>query len=76
VRAIFDGRGGPLEEAQSRHKPAAFPPERADDKSAAREQYRAVPDAALYVIANGGHDAIFRAARPDFVRTTLAFLGG
>jgi len=38
------------------------------------EQYRAIPNAALYVIPNGGHDAIFRAARPDFVRTTLAFL--
>jgi hypothetical protein len=40
------------------------------------EQYHAIPDAALYVIPNGGHDAIFRSARPDFVRTTLAFLGG
>jgi pimeloyl-ACP methyl ester carboxylesterase len=40
------------------------------------EQYRAIPDAALYVIPNGGHDAIFRAARPDFVRTALAFLDG
>lgn len=30
----------------------------------------------LYVIPNGGHDAIFRAARPDFARTALAFLGG
>jgi pimeloyl-ACP methyl ester carboxylesterase len=40
------------------------------------EQFRAIPDAALYVIPNGGHDAVFRAARPDFVRTALAFLGG
>jgi pimeloyl-ACP methyl ester carboxylesterase len=40
------------------------------------EQYRAIPDAALYVIPNGGHDAVFRAARPDFARTALAFLGG
>ena len=40
------------------------------------EQYRAIPGAALYVIPNGGHDAIFRDARPDFVPTTLAFLGG
>ncbi|HEY6477132.1 MAG TPA: alpha/beta fold hydrolase, partial [Polyangia bacterium] len=40
------------------------------------EQYRAIPIAALYVIPNGGHDAVFRAARPDFVRTALAFLGG
>ena len=39
-------------------------------------QYRAIPGAALYVIPNGGHDAIFRAARSDFVRTTLAFLAG
>jgi len=39
------------------------------------EQYRAIAGAALYVIPNGGHDAIFRVARPDFVRTTLAFLG-
>jgi pimeloyl-ACP methyl ester carboxylesterase len=38
------------------------------------DQYRAIPDAALYVIPEGGHDAIFRAARPDFVRTALAFL--
>jgi hypothetical protein len=33
-------------------------------------------DPALYAIPNGGHDTIFRAARPDFERTTLAFLGG
>ncbi len=39
-------------------------------------QYRAIPNAALYVIPNGGHDAVFRAARPDFVRTALAFLRG
>jgi pimeloyl-ACP methyl ester carboxylesterase len=39
-------------------------------------QYRAIPNAALYVIPQGGHDAVFRAARPDFVRTALAFLGG
>ena len=38
------------------------------------EQYRAIPRAALHVIPNGGHDAVFRAARPDFVRATLAFL--
>ena len=37
-------------------------------------QYRAIPNAALYVIPNG--DAVFRAARPDFVRTALAFLRG
>jgi pimeloyl-ACP methyl ester carboxylesterase len=40
------------------------------------EQYRAIPNAALYVVPNGGHDAVFRAARPDFVRTALAFLRG
>jgi pimeloyl-ACP methyl ester carboxylesterase len=39
------------------------------------EQYRAIPNAALMVIPDGGHDAVFRAARPDFVRTALAFLG-
>jgi len=38
------------------------------------EQHRAIPGAALYVIPEGGHDAVFRAARPDFVRTALAFL--
>ena len=38
------------------------------------EQYRAIPRAALQVIPNSGHDAIFRAARPDFVRAALAFL--
>jgi len=40
------------------------------------EQYRALPGSALYVIPNGGHDAVFRDARPDFVRTALAFLAG
>ncbi len=38
------------------------------------DQYRAIPGAALYVIPEGGHDAVFRAARPDFERTALAFL--
>lgn len=38
------------------------------------EQFRSIPDAALMVIPNGGHDAVFRDARPDFVRTALAFL--
>jgi pimeloyl-ACP methyl ester carboxylesterase len=40
------------------------------------EQYRAIPSAALMVIPDGGHDAVFRQARPDFVRTALAFLRG
>jgi pimeloyl-ACP methyl ester carboxylesterase len=40
------------------------------------EQYRAIPGAALYVLPNGGHDAVFRAARADFVRTALDFLDG
>jgi pimeloyl-ACP methyl ester carboxylesterase len=40
------------------------------------EQYRAIPGAALMVIPNGGHDAVFGEARPDFVRTALAFLRG
>jgi pimeloyl-ACP methyl ester carboxylesterase len=38
------------------------------------DQYRAMPNAALYVIPSGGHDAVFGAARPDFVRTATAFL--
>jgi pimeloyl-ACP methyl ester carboxylesterase len=38
------------------------------------EQYRSIPDAALHVIPGAGHDAVFGAARPDFVRTALAFL--
>lgn len=42
--------------------------------SGAVEQVRAIPGAALYVIPEGGHDAVFHAARPDFVRTALAFL--
>jgi hypothetical protein len=37
------------------------------------EQVRAIPDAALYVIPEGGHDAVFCAA-PRLVRTALAFL--
>ncbi|HEY7371299.1 MAG TPA: alpha/beta fold hydrolase [Polyangia bacterium] len=38
------------------------------------EQYRAIPDAALHVVPNAGHDAVFGPARPDFVRAALAFL--
>ena len=37
------------------------------------EQYRAIPGAALYVIPGAGHDAVFGAARPEFVRAALAF---
>ena len=40
------------------------------------EQYRAIPGAALYVIPNAGHDAVFGAARPEFERAALAFLAG
>jgi pimeloyl-ACP methyl ester carboxylesterase len=40
------------------------------------EQLRAIRNAALMVIPNGGHDAVFRQARPDFTRTALAFLRG
>jgi pimeloyl-ACP methyl ester carboxylesterase len=40
------------------------------------EQYGAIPSSALMVIPNGGHDAVFRQARPDFVRAALAFLRG
>jgi pimeloyl-ACP methyl ester carboxylesterase len=38
------------------------------------EQYRSIPRAALYVLPGAGHDAVFGVARPDFVRTALAFL--
>jgi pimeloyl-ACP methyl ester carboxylesterase len=38
------------------------------------EQYRAIPGAALHVLPDAGHDAVFGAARPDFVRAALAFL--
>ena len=37
---------------------------------------RAMPNARLYVIPEGGHDAVFGPARPDFVRTAIAFLDG
>ena len=40
------------------------------------EQYRAIPNAALYVIPVAGHDAVFGAARAEFVRAALAFLDG
>lgn len=40
------------------------------------EQYRAIPKAALMVIPDGGHHAVFGPARPDFVRAALAFLRG
>ncbi len=40
------------------------------------EQYRVIPRAALMVIPEGNHDAVFRQARPDFVRAALAFLRG
>ena len=40
------------------------------------EQYRAIPQSALYVLPAGGHDAVFGPARADFERAALAFLGG
>lgn len=40
------------------------------------EQYRAIPGSALCVLPNGGHDAVFREARPFFAETTRAFLRG
>jgi len=40
------------------------------------EQYRAIPGAALYVIPGAGHDAVFGAARPEFIRAALTFLDG
>jgi pimeloyl-ACP methyl ester carboxylesterase len=38
------------------------------------EQYRAIAGAALQVLPGAGHDAVFGAARTDFVRAALAFL--
>jgi pimeloyl-ACP methyl ester carboxylesterase len=38
------------------------------------EQYRAIPAAALHVLPNGGHDAVFGPGRAEFVRSALAFL--
>jgi pimeloyl-ACP methyl ester carboxylesterase len=38
------------------------------------DQYRAIPGAALYVIPNGGHEAVFGDARPEFLRVALGFL--
>jgi len=38
------------------------------------EQYRAIPAAALHVLPNGGHDAVFGLGRAEFVRSALAFL--
>src|SRR5215471_3719075 len=40
------------------------------------EQYGASPRSGLYVIPFAGHDAVFGAARADFVRAALAFLDG
>jgi pimeloyl-ACP methyl ester carboxylesterase len=37
-------------------------------------QYRAIPHAALAVLPNGGHDAVFGPSRAEFVRSALAFL--
>ena len=38
------------------------------------EQYRAIPGAALHVLPNAGHDAVFGAGRAEFVRAALEFL--
>jgi pimeloyl-ACP methyl ester carboxylesterase len=40
------------------------------------EQYRAIKSAALAVLPNGGHDAVFREGLDFFVRAALAFLRG
>lgn len=40
------------------------------------EQYRAIPNAALYVVPGGGHGPIFGEARPEFERLALGFLAG
>jgi len=38
------------------------------------EQFRAIPAAALHVLPNAGHDAVFGAGRAGFVRAALDFL--
>ena len=40
------------------------------------ELYRAIPDAALWVVPNGGHGPIFGDQARPFVMTAAAFLGG
>jgi pimeloyl-ACP methyl ester carboxylesterase len=40
------------------------------------DQYRAIPGAALQVLPAAGHDGVFGAGRPDFLRAALAFLEG
>jgi len=38
------------------------------------DQYRAIPGAALQVLPDAGHDAVFGAGQRDFVRAALSFL--
>jgi len=42
----------------------------------ALELYRGIPDAALWVVPNGGHGPVFGAMAPRFVATAMEFLGG
>jgi pimeloyl-ACP methyl ester carboxylesterase len=39
------------------------------------QMYRAIPNAALWVVPNGGHGPVFLHAAGQFVKTTLAFFG-
>jgi pimeloyl-ACP methyl ester carboxylesterase len=39
------------------------------------QMYRAIPNAALWVVPNGGHGPVFLKAAGQFVKTTLAFFG-
>jgi len=38
------------------------------------EMYRAIPQAQLWVVPNGGHGPVFGALAPEFVKTVVAFL--
>jgi pimeloyl-ACP methyl ester carboxylesterase len=40
------------------------------------ELFRSIPDAALWIVPNGGHGPIFGATAPRFVETATAFLAG
>jgi len=39
------------------------------------QMYRAIPNAALWVVPNGGYGPVFLHAAGPFVKTTLAFFG-
>ena len=43
--------------------------------SIAFEMYKAIPRSALWVVPDGGHGPVFRERAPQFVSTSLEFLG-